>query len=1571
MIRKVLITACFATIVASQAVFMSPSAAAMAGEVGAALVDGNALSIDTSVKVDRDVLAALASGSRPDVLIHFEGKVDLEAAHRMPGGAMRSAYVFSALTSHADAVQGPARAALQAFGRSESNLTDPSGYMNLWLTNSIAVAAISEDEVETLMRTTGVRSIEIQQVFDPLPEPVRAPEPSQSLFAPIASIARIKAPDVWALGFKGAGITVGNTDSGVRHSHEALVNQYRGNLGGSFNHNHHWFDPYSFSAAPRTTGAHGTHVMGTSVGDNGGSEQIGVAPEARWIACIGFGGSGGSASTAGLIACSQFMVAPTDVGGANPNPALHAHVANNSWGGTLCNGAYDSWYDGAIDGLTAAGIVPVFAMGNASNCSLSPNPPLGQNSSPSNYGKVFSVGSSSNNTGTYATHSIKGPTVNVSPGLPNYPDHFGFANLKPQVVAPGVSIRSSTDGGDTAYQSSGWTGTSMSAPAVTGLVALMWNAAPCLTSDYATTGSLIMSTANPIPVATGSPSDGPGNIPNQATGWGEIDALAAVNAGINHCAITGGPDPVIQVSPAVVNLSADAGTSANTTMNVRNIAGGTLTWTIATAQSAGSCASPTASPWLSAAPAAGSNEAGVIVPVTVSVDASSLAIGNHTAYLCVSSNDSGGNTMVEVPVNFVATDPNAPPPFPQPYCAVPITNDVEPISRVLFNDINNLSNPAVNGSPAHEDFLSVVGTVAPGSTHAMRVEGHTGGNFVTHVAAYFDWNRDGTLNGTGESYVIGTITNSNGVDGINATANIAVPPGVTPGPVRMRLVKRYNTAPTGPCQTINWGQAEDYTVMVGGSGTIEVTPASMSFTLESGASDSDELSITNTGSGILAWTVDTAVPASSGGAGCAAPVAVSWLGVGTTSGSTAAGATSLSQITVNATGLLPGAHDALLCVNSSDSSNPRVEVPISLTVEGSPPVIDVSEASIDTAVPVGGTDARDLVIGNLGELGLTWSIDEAGPEGGEAYVQGRAGAGEGSFAQGHDRASGLQAQGPVTHVVAPAPMGGPIAGSFSEGFDDITTLAGAGWALQNLSAPLGTSGWFQSSGAPFPAHSGAPTSYIAANFNNTTGGTGTISNWLMTPEIVLRNGTELRFWTRIPAGSTWPDRLEVRLSTAGPSTNVGATATSVGDFGTVLASVNPDLVVGGFPEVWTEFVLTISGLPASTSGRIGFRYFVTSAGPTGANSNFIGIDSFSVTQPTSACDAPTDLPWLSVSPDSGVTAGSGQSTVSVQFDSAGIAVGTHHGNLCINSNDPVTPRVVLPVSMTVFVDVQVSPATLPGGTVDAAYAETITASGNGTTDPFSFAVTAGELPTGLNLASDGSLSGTPTAAGSFDFTVTATDSSDAGVGGPFSGSNAYTVVVAQASQSIDFPAIADQLMTASPLTVSATASSGLMVGFASLTPEICSVVGDQVSLDAAGTCTLRASQAGNDNYLPAGDVDQGFEVIDPTVTIAPGSLPFALIDEAYSVTFTASGDAATAPFTFAVTGGALPDGVSLDADGELSGVPTELGEFEFTVTATDNTPAGSSGPFTGSGTYILEVLETIIYIDGFEAIDPE
>lgn len=192
----------------------------------------------------------------------------------------------------------------------------------------------------------------------------------------------------------------------------------------------------------------------------------------------------------------------------------------------------------------------------------------------------------------------------------------------------------------------------------------------------------------------------------------------------------------------------------------------------------------------------------------------------------------------------------------------------------------------------------------------------------------------------------------------------------------------------------------------------------------------------------------------------------------------------------------------------------------------------------------------------------------------------------------------------------------------NQGFDGTTIPAG--WAEQNLSTPIGTvPGWiFGTATVLSPAQNGGANSYALGNFNNVAGN-NTISNWLFAPTVTMQNGDVLTFYSRTVTGAAFPDRLEVRLSTNGASTNVGATNTSVGDFTTVLLTINPTLTTTGYPSTWTQFTATISGLAAPTSGRIAFRYFVTSGGPAGANSDNVGIDNVQLNRPLAGVCANT------------------------------------------------------------------------------------------------------------------------------------------------------------------------------------------------------------------------------------------------------------------------------------------------------------------------------------------------------------
>ena len=180
-----------------------------------------------------------------------------------------------------------------------------------------------------------------------------------------------------------------------------------------------------------------------------------------------------------------------------------------------------------------------------------------------------------------------------------------------------------------------------------------------------------------------------------------------------------------------------------------------------------------------------------------------------------------------------------------------------------------------------------------------------------------------------------------------------------------------------------------------------------------------------------------------------------------------------------------------------------------------------------------------------------------------------------------------------------------------EEFIDVSTLLGDGWVLINNSEPIGTSSWFQGNSTVFPAHNGLPSEYAAGNFAACAAGTPeVISLWLLSPEIDLSTIGTFSFFTRTVAGSSYPDRMQVRVSTNGSSSDVGTSSSDVGDFTTMLDDINSGLALGGYPEDWTEF--TYAGAQGGGAGRLALRYFVESAGPYGVNSNFIGIDSYNV-----------------------------------------------------------------------------------------------------------------------------------------------------------------------------------------------------------------------------------------------------------------------------------------------------------------------------------------------------------------------
>lgn len=187
-----------------------------------------------------------------------------------------------------------------------------------------------------------------------------------------------------------------------------------------------------------------------------------------------------------------------------------------------------------------------------------------------------------------------------------------------------------------------------------------------------------------------------------------------------------------------------------------------------------------------------------------------------------------------------------------------------------------------------------------------------------------------------------------------------------------------------------------------------------------------------------------------------------------------------------------------------------------------------------------------------------------------------------------------------------------FAQSWLQGFENVDSLFANGWAQQNNSDPAGTGLWRKDNGN-FTAQNGTPTSSIICDYTSIGGsGVGNISNWLFTPVQNFQTGDTLFFWTRSYANLYYPDRLEVRISNNGASTDVGSDEFSVGVFSTLLLTINPNLdtsLAYGYPLSWKQFAVPIPSLYNGTSGRIAFRYFVTDGGENGINGSTIGIDN--------------------------------------------------------------------------------------------------------------------------------------------------------------------------------------------------------------------------------------------------------------------------------------------------------------------------------------------------------------------------
>ncbi len=159
-----------------------------------------------------------------------------------------------------------------------------------------------------------------------------------------------------------------------------------------------------------------------------------------------------------------------------------------------------------------------------------------------------------------------------------------------------------------------------------------------------------------------------------------------------------------------------------------------------------------------------------------------------------------------------------------PYCGGFIySSTVEPITFVEFAGISNTSSATVmsvfGGGIPLENFIAVTGNVSAGQSYTMTLKGNTDGDYTNYFTVWIDWNQDTVFDATTEKYLAGSITGSNGTDEVSAVTTIVVPADALAGTTRMRVQKLYDAVPDNPCEGGDYGQTEDYSLIVSGDCT--------------------------------------------------------------------------------------------------------------------------------------------------------------------------------------------------------------------------------------------------------------------------------------------------------------------------------------------------------------------------------------------------------------------------------------------------------------------------------------------------------------------------------------------------------------------------------------------------------------------------------------------------------------------------------------------------------------------------------------------------------------------------------
>jgi len=472
-------------LVATSALSVAP--AAFAGTSPTSASSTTSVAVDPEDKFTDFAREMLTERKTADFWVELADEADLTDARGITNWDERGQRVYEALTSTAKSSQAGLIKELKASGAS---------YESYWISNRILVEDGTLALADKLAKNGEVQRIS-ETVQLSLVDPVkRAPVSDKGTQAVEWGLDAINAPEVWDMGYTGEGITVSNIDTGVQYDHPALADHYRGaQPDGTVVNDYNWQDTSGSAELPYDNNGHGTHTVGTMVGDDGNGNQIGVAPGAEWIATNGCD----TCSDSALLESGQWIIAPTKTDGSDADPSKRPNIVNNSWGLTAA-GSIDEWYTDTTEAWEAAGIFSAWSAGNSGpGCTTTSSPGA--------------------NTGSYSTGAF-----DVSGSIAGFSSRGAGQDgmVKPNISAPGVNVRSSVPGDGYAA----FNGTSMAAPHLAGAVALLWSAAPALIGDIEGTQALLNETA----VDTNDTTCGGTAENNNVWGEGKLDAAALIDA---------------------------------------------------------------------------------------------------------------------------------------------------------------------------------------------------------------------------------------------------------------------------------------------------------------------------------------------------------------------------------------------------------------------------------------------------------------------------------------------------------------------------------------------------------------------------------------------------------------------------------------------------------------------------------------------------------------------------------------------------------------------------------------------------------------------------------------------------------------------------------------------------------------------------------------------------------------------------------------------------------------------------------------------------------------------------------